>query len=160
MLNSFKSVHAEYPSVKLKIAGDGPEKSKFVNWCLENSMEDAIVFCGMLNEPDLVSFYRSLDVYVHATKSETMSTSVMQAAACGLPILASDITGMKEMLDESFMRLSNPGDVTMLNHHMIELLSSQDLRLDMGASARQHALIRFSHKTMFNSYIELVPSSQ
>jgi len=158
LLRSFKKLHTDYPGVKLKIAGDGPEKPELVNWCLENGLDDVISFSGMLNESDLVSFYRSLDVYVHATKSETMSTSVMQAAACGLPVLASDITGMKEMLDESFMRLSDPGDVIMLNRNMIELFSNHELRLAMGASARQHALSRFSHKTMFKSYLDLVSS--
>jgi len=156
LLRSFKELYADYPGVKLKIAGDGPQKTELVNWCLDNSLEDAIIFSGMLDETDLVSFYRSLDVYVHATKSETMSTSVMQAAACGLPVLASDITGMKEMLDESFMRLSEPGDVTMLNRHMIELFGNRELRLTMGESARQHALNRFSHKMMFKSYLDLV----
>lgn len=59
----------------------------------------------MLNLPaclmkeNLVQFLQSLHLYVHASLGETMSTAVMQAMGCGLPIIASDVNGINNMID-------------------------------------------------------------
>ncbi|MBK8495622.1 MAG: glycosyltransferase family 4 protein [Chitinophagaceae bacterium] len=45
-----------------------------------------------------MAFLQSLDIYVHASLGETMSTAIMQAMACKLPIVASDVNGINNMI--------------------------------------------------------------
>jgi len=82
--------------VKLYIAGDGVCRSSLEKQTQNLNISHAVEFTGMLEETDLPQFINSLNIYVHATLGETMSTAIMQVMACRLPIIASDVLGVKK----------------------------------------------------------------
>ena len=72
--------------IKLRLAGDGETLPLFKELVLRLNVGENVEFCGMLNEKELAAFTSSLDIYIHATHGETLSTALMQAQAFGLPI--------------------------------------------------------------------------
>ena len=77
--------------------GDGDQKNELLKESAALQLTDRVEFTGMLAENELIDLMRSLDIYVHASMGETMSTAIMQAMASGKPIVASDVPGIKNM---------------------------------------------------------------
>ena len=85
-------------NVELWIAGDGINRQRLEDLAVAHGVGDHVVFTGMLDEPELVRFLNSLDVYVHASLGEAMSTALLQAMACELATVASDVPGIADLV--------------------------------------------------------------
>jgi glycosyltransferase involved in cell wall biosynthesis len=94
----------EKRAVTLTVVGDGPERSS-----LEAAARGLPVsFAGQLSDPaDVASFLRSLDVFVMPSRWEGLPNAVLEAQACGVPVVATDVSGMREALRGS-SRLVRP----------------------------------------------------
>ena len=82
----------------LTLAGDGETREALERLVGDLGLGDRVRFVGMLDEPRLVEWLADLDVYAHASDGETLSTSLLQAMACGVPIVASRIPGITNLL--------------------------------------------------------------
>ena len=81
--------------IKCLFAGDGENIINIKNII---KSKNRFKFCGILNSVDLKKWYKSLDVYIQATTGEGHSTSILQAMGMNLPILASNVSGIKNFL--------------------------------------------------------------
>ena len=148
-----KSENKSGKKFKLKIAGDGPKKSELVRLSKELDINDDVIFNGMLNEEQLVDFLHSLDIYIHASLGETMSTAIMQAMACGLPIIASDVNGINNMITESVNGILVPAKNELLLAQVLSsCLHSPILRQSLAQNAYTFAVNNFSNQSMFETY--------
>ncbi len=77
---------------KLLLAGEGNELHKCRSYVNKRNIE-WVEFLGRVESSEMVDFYNSLDAYVHHTEFENMSTSILQAMACGKPLMVSANTG-------------------------------------------------------------------
>lgn len=141
----------------LKIAGDGELKNELVKLSKELKINTDVIFTGMLNEQDLVTFLQSLDVYIHASLGETMSTAIMQAMACGLPVIASDVSGINNMLDADITGiLVPPKNEFLLADAIIICISNLTLLQSLSQKAFAYSLTNFSNQAMFKAYYNKV----
>lgn len=159
LLKAFARLKAEIPGrhLKLRIAGDGETMAELKELATSLNIAADVDFCGMLPEKDLVDFMQSLDIYVHATHGETMSNSIMQAMACGLPSVVSDVWGVNNMVThgENAM-LYTPGDAGALCHYIKDILEHGELRTKLSLNARHHAEKEFSLERLFLNYQPLL----
>jgi len=91
------------------------------------------------------TLYSNLDIVIHAsTKPEPFGLTIVEAMACGRPVVASLAGGVKEIIEDGTDALGVlPGDVDCLAHAMERLLSDEELRVRLGANARAKALKSF-----------------
>ena len=107
----------------------------------------------MLNEKELLDFLWSLDIYVHASLGETMSNAILQAMACGIPVVASDVPGINNMIQHNITgMLVPPLEPGLLALELNELISNKEERERLGKAARSFAKEKFSNFTMFEEY--------
>ncbi|MFZ1786380.1 MAG: glycosyltransferase family 4 protein [Ferruginibacter sp.] len=140
----------------LKIAGDGDYKEAIVAYAETLGITGKVVFTGMIPEKELVDFLQSLDIYVHATLGETMSTAVMQAMACRLPIVASNVNGINNMITDNETGLLVPAQQEAEMAHAIKAYIQQaDLRNRHAQNAFVYAQNHFSNQKMIESYKNL-----
>lgn len=137
----------------LCIAGDGDCKPSLEALAKDLAIEANIVFTGMLEETDLPNFINSLDIYVHATLGETMSTAIMQVMACQLPIVASDVLGVNNMINDKVNGLLVPAlNENELAEAILFLLNNPDIAANFARAAYKFAVNNYSNKVMLERY--------
>ena len=89
-----------------------------------------------------------------------MSTAIMQVMACGLPIIASDVMGVNNMIDNGVNGILAPvNDAPTLAHTIQHILENATLRQKLAENAYQFATTHYSNKRMFESYQHIFESS-
>lgn len=87
--------------VQLNIAGGGPKEEELKEMVSQLNLKDQVTFTGILDREELLGFYQTLDAYIHASEGETICYSIMEAQACGLPVIASDVEGINNILSDN-----------------------------------------------------------
>ncbi len=93
-----RSVARWRPDTRLVLAGDGPEARSLRRAC---EGDPRIVFTGRLERTDLVHLYGLADVFVFPSTTDTFGMVVLEAQACGLPAIVSDVGGPQELVDNA-----------------------------------------------------------
>ena len=116
----------------------------------------AVEFTGMIPENEIPGFLCSLDIYVHASLGETMSTAIMQAMACGLPVIASDVMGINNMIQNGNTGILVPvKNAAALADAMESLISDEARSISLSVAARKFAEDKFSNRRMLDAYRQL-----
>jgi len=107
--------------------------------------ESNFSFSGYLKESsELVEWYRASSVYVAPTLYENLPIRVLEAMACGVPVVASNVCAIPEAIDNGVNgMLIQPGSVDELADAICCLLGDPNLRRKMGENARKTVLERF-----------------
>ncbi|MFD9129740.1 glycosyltransferase family 4 protein [Kitasatospora sp. NPDC059571] len=115
--------------------------------------ESGVDFLG--SRSDMPELYAALDVFVLPSYREGFSRSAMEAAACGLPMVLSDIRGCREIgTHGEHLLLAPPGDTRALTTALGRLLTEPDLREQLGAAARRRALAEFDQRAVARVSLE------
>lgn len=109
--------------------------------------EDAVRFVG--ERSDMPAVYSALDVFVLASYREGFSRASMEAAACGLPMVLTDIRGCREIGDHGVhLLLATPQDPAALAEAVNRLLIDADLRSRLAKQARDRAVVSFDQRAV------------
>lgn len=127
--------------IHYRIAGAGPEESRLRRQAADLGLQDEVEFLGWLSQDDLPDFYRSLLCYVHPARFEPYGVTVLEALACGIPVIASHQTAAAlDRLHPGNGALHRAGDDVDLLRAMKGLLQLSDLdRAGMSREARRAA---------------------
>jgi len=140
-------------TLQLLIAGDGAYKETLQAHAAALQITQHVIFTGMLEEKELVSFLQQLDIYIHASLGETMSTAIMQAMACGLPIIASDVPGINNMITHQENGLLVPAkNAPLLCEAMMHLIDNPGNAAVLAKNAVTFAKKNYSNTTMLERY--------
>jgi glycosyltransferase involved in cell wall biosynthesis len=138
---------------ELILAGGGTEREALEKLAAELMIQDKVKFLGMLKEAALPAFINSLDIYIHATLGEMMSTAIMQVMACDMPIVASDVFGVNNMIKNGENGLLVPvGDEHKLATAIRFYLDNPEVRDAHGKNGFAFAENNYSSKLMFKRY--------
>ncbi len=140
-IEAFALVAKKMPEIKLIIVGDGPESEKLKALAERLGIKDKVIFTGFLKKGELVSALHAAEMFVTASKSENMPISVLEAMACGLPIIAVRALGIPEIVKNGVNGLlSIPDRPQEMAQNIIRLLEDEDLRKKFSAASRQFSL--------------------
>lgn len=104
-------------------------------------------------------YYQAADVYVHPAKVDTFPNTILEALACGTPVVATDVGGISEQIkDGSTGFLVPPGDGEIMASKIVYLLKNDNLRKKMSSNASEDARKRFSLTMQVNKYLEFYDS--
>ena len=113
-----------------------------------------VQFIGYQKDPATVArFYQAADIYLHASKADTFPNTVLEALACGTPVVATAVGGVPEqMKDGATGFLVPPGDAEAMVKAIITLLTDDALRMRLARSAAEDAQRRFSVNRQVDDY--------
>jgi glycosyltransferase involved in cell wall biosynthesis len=101
VLRAFRALAARHPQLRLLMPGDGSQARRFKRLIEKSGFADRVHLPGKVAQADLPAYYRAADLYLSASKSDGSSVSLMEALACGVPALVSDIPGNREWVSEN-----------------------------------------------------------
>ncbi len=105
------------------------------------------------NQRDLVEYLQAADVYVHPARVETFPSAVLEAMACGAPVIASAVGGILEQIDAETGMLVPMADVRALANAIRSLLDNDELRERLGAAGRNIAQQRYDLNLQVDRYL-------
>jgi glycosyltransferase involved in cell wall biosynthesis len=147
----FKGLHilleamVKVPDTKLTIVGDGNLKGNYIKKAKELKIGERVVFAGRVSDEELPKYFQNADVFCSASvdRSEAYGIVLMEAAASGIPAVASDIPGVRSVVaDGETGLLIPPNDAGALAEALRDMLNDPELLAKMGQAARKFALTR------------------
>lgn len=139
--------------ISLTIAGDGPTKSRMELLVSDLGLQDSVSFKGWINEDQIIELLTETSIYIHSSKAETMSTSILQAMAMKVPIIATNISGVNNLLaDYKDAILFELGDVNGLMRAIVELHENLNLRRRLSETAYLKMSKSLTCESMFEQY--------
>jgi len=129
---------ADSTEIRLSIVGDGPQASDLRK--LASTLRlDEDVFVGSIRHADVPSHLRTFDIYVALSRedSESFGVAVIEASACGLPVIVSNVGGFPEVVEHGTTGLIVPkDDVSAAAEAIVKLVRDPALRKQMGRAGR------------------------
>ena len=141
----------------LLIIGDGPERSRLEALAAAQPDPSRVRFLG--HRDDARRWLSACDVYVNSSVSEGISLTILEGMAAGLPIIATQVGGTPEIVDDSCGRLIPPRSALALAEALQTLAERPGLRRQLGDGARQRVERRFTLERMVSEYRDAYLSS-
>ncbi len=151
LIEAFRSVSEERPEAKLIVIGpdDDDKADALTPELLSQARDVGIGFLGHRN--DMVGLYAAMDIYVLASHREGFPRSAMEAGAMGLPVVATDIRGCRQVVEDSTTGLLVPvRDPRALATAISALVSDRERRGAMGRAARDKAVVDFDQQRLID----------
>lgn len=135
-------LHSRAPEVHFVMVGEGPLEPELRRLAELFGLQGRMHFAGLRR--DMQAIYSELDVVVSSSNSEAMPLALMEAMACGLPIVATRVGGVPDLVEHGETGwLVGPGEFDDLAGRCGELVADAAMRRRMGERARQRVVERF-----------------
>ncbi len=155
LLEAFAKIKREN-SVRLFIVGDGEYRSELEALSKKLDLQEEIEFIGERDQKGILELFRKTHVFVNPSYSEGLPRSVLEAAATGLPIIATNVGGTNEIIEHQKTGFLIPGkDKTALVEALQLFLRSPNLRKMYGETAKKYVREHFEWKIIAKQYTQL-----
>lgn len=153
VIRIFATVRAQMPA-RLDLIGDGPERSRAQMLVASLGLGDHVRFVGEPADASaLPMLLRASDVFLLPSQTESFGLAALEAMACGVPVVASDVGGLPEVIVDGVAGFLAPmGDVERMSTAARRLLVDEALFDRMSKAARQVAEERFSLRPTVDRY--------
>lgn len=142
---------AQRERMRLVLVGDGPQRDAVTAALRDGGVLDLCWLAGERN--DVPALMRALDLFVLPSLSEGVSNVILEAMACGLPVLATNVGGNPELVMSDRTGVIVPAaDPSAMADAMLRLATDPQRSAAMGQAARVDVLDRFSMQAMVRSY--------
>ena len=143
--------------VRLVIVGDGPRRSHLERMLESFPFSPKPLLIGF--RPDVENVYAAFDVFVLPSFAEGMSNTLLEAMACGLPVVCTAVGGNVELVEDCKRGTLIPSDDKLaLANALLEYARSPERRVTDGANARSFVVDHFSLQRMVDQYVRLYES--
>ena len=154
LVRAAAQMHGQYPDAHWVIIGDGPERSKIESLASELRISDRLHLLGTRHDTDRL--VAGLDVFVLCSLNEASPVSILEALACEVPVVATDVGSVGEsIVDGQTGFLIESEDVGALADRAARLLSDAELRRAMGSAGRRLVLDSGSLDSMVSGYQQM-----
>ncbi len=145
---------AEEVDVEAVIVGDGPERATLEVLAGELGMADRIHFLGAHTHAEMPGLLSSAELAIFPSLMEATSVAALECMACELPVAASDVGGLPELIDGDVGELFEAGNPTALARTVVSLLRRDDLAT-LGVRARARVVERWSNARLVDRHLEI-----
>lgn len=140
--------------VEAVLVGDGPERARLEALARELGVADVVTFLGARPNTELPALLASAEVAVFPSLMEATSVAALEAMSCGVPVAASRVGGLPEIVDETVGTLFEPANPEDLAAKLTALLERDDLR-GVGVRARARVVASWSVERLARRHREI-----
>lgn len=149
LIRAFAIVKQKYDgSVSLEIAGNGPYEDEYRQLANELGLGDDIRFLGYVENNKVPDILNSFDIFVALSQedSESFGVSAVEAMACELPVVVSDVDGFKEVVPSTAGFIIPRRDIAKAADALLALIDDEALRHNFGLQGRENVLKKYDFK--------------
>lgn len=153
LLKAMGNTKLQIINPKLIIVGKGSEKAKYERMVKKLGIEDKVIFADNVDNQELPDYYNLADIFVlpSINNLESFGIVLIEAMACGKPCLASNLPGVRTVVDDTktgfLVELNN---VDNLTEKIKNILENEILTKEMGQAGRKKVEAKYNHKIVIN----------
>ncbi|MDJ0630915.1 MAG: glycosyltransferase family 4 protein [Rhodobacter sp.] len=137
LLDAMAALKDRFPEARLTLIGDGGERAALERRARDLGLDQSVTFAGARTQAEVAEALRGADIFVLPSFAEGVPVVLMEAMASTLPVIATRIAGISELVEEGVSgHLVPPGSDTALAEAIAALLEDPDARRRMGAAGR------------------------
>jgi len=140
----------------VKLVGDGPLKAELIQYAEILGISNRIEWLGWSDKPTLLALYQQADCFINPSQYEGMPNTVLEAMACGLPVIASNVLGNDELVKHGetgyLFNLDRPDDFQL---SLTDLLEHPEKAKRFGLAGRRYVEDEYSWHRIAQEYIAL-----
>jgi glycosyltransferase involved in cell wall biosynthesis len=140
--------------VEALLVGDGPERGRLEALASELRVSDILTFAGRRPNEEMPGLFADADVAVLPSLMEATSVAALEAMSCGVPVAASRVGGLPQIIDETVGTLFEPADPASLAAAVAALLRRDDLA-GVGHRARERVVEQWSVRRLAQRHVEI-----
>ena len=152
LLDAFCLVLKEYPNCRLTLIGDGELQEEIRQYAQDLGIQEKVSFLG--NRTDVYPFLQAADLFLLPSKFEGMPMTIIEAMGTGLPIVASAVGGVPDMLEDGISGMLVSCEPEEIAQTVLQLLQQEDLRRGLGTKARERS-VQFGAEHMARCYCDV-----
>lgn len=138
----------------LEFVGDGPDEQSVQKAAKELSIEERVTFLGF--QEDVSGILQQADIFALVSHQEGFPRSILEAMRAGLPVVATDVGGVREAVVDGVNGYVVPvGDQAMLNDRVRTLVEDSELRRRMGHASRNRYETHFTFERMYSETVAM-----
>jgi glycosyltransferase involved in cell wall biosynthesis len=143
LLKAFKYLKEKFPSAKLIFAGRGQMHAELLSLSKKLDLDNEVIFTGFVEEENKPLYFKASDIFClpSINMAESFGIVNLEAMASGIPIVASDLGGIPDIVKDGVNGLlSTPGDIQNLADTLTSLMADAHLRRELGNNGKKLAV--------------------
>lgn len=128
----------------LRIYGDGPLKDELLQLTTSLNIDSSVEFRGRIPNEEVPTALGEMDVFVNCSKQESFGVNILEAMACGIPVVATDCVGPKEIIEDGvsgiILKDRTPANLAVV---ILKLLRDTELRKKLSKAGRERVLKKY-----------------
>lgn len=138
--------------IHLTIVGDGPYRETLEGLVDQCGVRNMVTFVGQKDKAELLPYYQAGDIFVFPSKREGMPNAVLEAMACGLPVVMAPCEGSQELVDGNGMIVA----ADEIGKVLINIVTDEQRMAHWGAESRKRVETVFSWDSVVENYLEIM----
>jgi len=143
LIQALRFVVDRQPGVRLRIVGAGELRAELEALSVELSLHDHVQFAGAVRHEQLPDVYRRSTMFVQASYHEAQGMAVLEAAACGLPIVGTRVGALADLAPDAAVA-TPPGDPIRLGQNILVMLADLERLQALGRTAQDRVRETYS----------------
>ena len=145
LLEGFAIVHKEIPESQLVLVGDGPLRERYETLSNSLGLNGAVSFTGYIDPDDVPDYYRGADVFALSSDHESFGMVLLEALACGTPVVAPEIDYIPQIVEDGQCGLLYcKGDENDLADSLRRILKAPKLATKLGSYGQKRAVNHYT----------------
>ena len=149
LIRCFARLHEKHPNTRLLLLGDGDRHQKLINLVASFGLHDVVTFTGNVSNTE--DYYAISNLYVQCSHREAMPLSVLEAMAAGLPIVSTDVGGLRDVVQDNGILVPDNDDEAL--YRAIEKIYNQSEEETKNMCVASDRIVEnYSSKAMAQAY--------
>lgn len=151
LIKAVSLIVQEIPDIQLFIIGDGPQRGELENLIHHNNIEKNVKLLGFKSQDQIINYLNISDVFILPSIHEAFGIALVEAMACGLPSVASNVDGIKDIIiDNREGVLVPPGDEKMLAKSILALINDNPKKERLSRQGRIKVKENYSWRSVLS----------
>lgn len=152
LVQAFEIFHQKYPNSILQLIGDGELRGEIQSFVDEAGLTECVEFLGL--QDNVYEYLHNADIFALPSLYEGVPMTLIEAMATGLPIVATKVGGIPDMLVDGESAILTDVNIEQVADAFLSLATDECLRAKLGAKAKAES-VKFSSKTMAEEYFKI-----